>query len=581
MSRRHHSTSNRPVGSQPSERWLRAAALLELLAIVFILTTYAALKCYALHAHYDDENVYFYMSRQVTTRALLPYRDFFFAHPPLHLVPLVLLSWLNSECLLPMRLEPIIATLISGVLLYGMARRAWGRLAGVITLAAFLLGTTVLNSSSNPTGVNLATTFLVASLSFAMGAYAPGAGICAALAALTGGYAIFIAVGLAIVVAVTQRPDRTWRPFWYYMLSFLVTWIGINLLMLVIFGLEYLNSVYLFQLRLPAEAFGNRAAIIASKVLWENFALVWSFPLASMLFGFSLWPRRSTLGAGIPGGARAQSNALWLAATLLTLSYVPLLLREHNLVESHFTPIFPWLSLLAGYSISELAALVCRAEMRPWWARLTTAVIAVVIIALGRPVGNWIASPTRRQAQIELGGPVQATWVASPILPRWANATIRAVWWSDTFDPQRNYLGPTYHLWNEATNYDQAVRQIAGHVAKITGPKQTIYGDMEIVPLIALLAHRRVAAEMADSSGQRVLAKTITVDEIWQRITADHVAVIILRPGADMDRFPRFHQLMEKDFVPDQRVVLPGDRKLQLYRRRSSVPMLAYRMPAV
>src|SRR5687768_7428181 len=55
-------------------------AALALLLLVFLL-----LKTYLLVAADSDENIYFYMSVRAAFEGQQPYRDFFFAHPPLHL----------------------------------------------------------------------------------------------------------------------------------------------------------------------------------------------------------------------------------------------------------------------------------------------------------------------------------------------------------------------------------------------------------------------------------------------------------------------------------------------------------------
>jgi hypothetical protein len=56
---------------------------------------FALLKSYSLRYSSGDENIYFYLATQVA-EGQLPYRDFFHAHPPLHLAPLSLIYWLGG-----------------------------------------------------------------------------------------------------------------------------------------------------------------------------------------------------------------------------------------------------------------------------------------------------------------------------------------------------------------------------------------------------------------------------------------------------------------------------------------------------
>src|SRR6266704_1507956 len=69
----------------------RAQALARLLpsawtgAFAAVVLVYVALKTYHLALASSDENIYFYMAARTVFGGLAPYRDYFFAHPPLHL----------------------------------------------------------------------------------------------------------------------------------------------------------------------------------------------------------------------------------------------------------------------------------------------------------------------------------------------------------------------------------------------------------------------------------------------------------------------------------------------------------------
>ena len=71
----------------PRARLVRAAPGA---AFVVVALFYAALRTYQFHLADSDENIYFYMASRTAFGGLLPYRDYFFAHPPLHLAFAVL-----------------------------------------------------------------------------------------------------------------------------------------------------------------------------------------------------------------------------------------------------------------------------------------------------------------------------------------------------------------------------------------------------------------------------------------------------------------------------------------------------------
>ena len=71
------------------------AAILAVLLLPFLV-----LKSYGLNYAVSDENIYFY-DAWLMTQGSFPYRDFFFAHPLLHLLP----GWLlfSTTALLSLR----------------------------------------------------------------------------------------------------------------------------------------------------------------------------------------------------------------------------------------------------------------------------------------------------------------------------------------------------------------------------------------------------------------------------------------------------------------------------------------------
>ena len=65
-----------------------------------------------------DENVYFYMAKSVS-EGLVPYKDFFYAHPPLHVVALAALIKVFGLNFIILKTATLLACLTSAFLQFG------------------------------------------------------------------------------------------------------------------------------------------------------------------------------------------------------------------------------------------------------------------------------------------------------------------------------------------------------------------------------------------------------------------------------------------------------------------------------
>ena len=90
-----------------------------------------------------------------------PYRDFFFAHPPVQLFVAGSVFKLCGASYVVGRSLPIFFGLASGLAVFAIGYRRFGPLVGAVAQAAFLLGHDVLRAGSPYTGVNLGLALLL------------------------------------------------------------------------------------------------------------------------------------------------------------------------------------------------------------------------------------------------------------------------------------------------------------------------------------------------------------------------------------------------------------------------------------
>ena len=108
-----------------------------------------------------DENIYYYMAKIMAEGKAWPYRDFFFAHPPVQLFVAAGAFKVFGATYTVARTLPILSAAASGLAIFLIARRRFGLLESVVSQAAFLLSYDVLRNSSHYTGANLSTALVL------------------------------------------------------------------------------------------------------------------------------------------------------------------------------------------------------------------------------------------------------------------------------------------------------------------------------------------------------------------------------------------------------------------------------------
>ena len=175
--------------------------------MALIALFYAAFKTYSMWVHDGDEHIYFAMA-QAVVHGKVPYWDFFFAHPPVHLVvPALLFAVFGFSYGLALWIAPL-ACLAAGLALWRLVRRFAPGWVAVLTMILFLFGRTVLQSSSHLTGVNIGLMFLCWGAERLAADKPKTGGVLLALSVLTGIYFLPASVGVLALYAF-YRPRRS------------------------------------------------------------------------------------------------------------------------------------------------------------------------------------------------------------------------------------------------------------------------------------------------------------------------------------------------------------------------------------
>jgi hypothetical protein len=224
-------------------------AVLGVLPVLLLLATYFVIKLETVSWSATDENIYFY-DILLFSQGKMPYRDFFFAHPPLHVMLPGVLALLTAPTFLLLKLVPVAASMVSGVFLYLAGARV-SRLAGLLGAAFFLFAMEQLQASTNLTGINLTVMFVCGAFWAVVRGHHLTGGMLGGLGVLTGVYASVPVLALLPAAALGGL-----APALRYGSGLLSAAVGGNALCVLLFGERFIEQVYRYHFLKEAKVEG-------------------------------------------------------------------------------------------------------------------------------------------------------------------------------------------------------------------------------------------------------------------------------------------------------------------------------------
>jgi hypothetical protein len=334
---------------QPAAGRVTRWAAVALVATATLL--FAVLKLYSFNFVIGDEHVYFNMAVLVN-QGLLPYRDFFYTHPPLHLYEAVLAFRLFGYSLALGKLLPNLAMAIAGMLIFAIGRRALGPAEGALGCAIFLLSFDPLRISSHFTGSNLTFVLAMAGWWLAYCDLPIAAGVAFGLGTLV---AVYILPGAAVAAVMLWWRSRG------RMIRFVATAAAIagagNLLFYASAGWSYIYQVYVTQsLKGPEGSLvGYSLADRLGFILYENRLLTAGVVPGLVLLVVDVrsrlrerygdWRLRDVVSGRVRPWEDPHGEALLMCLTWLVIFWVfyTQLRLQHAYYFIFIMPVFGWL----------------------------------------------------------------------------------------------------------------------------------------------------------------------------------------------------------------------------------------------
>src|SRR3990167_9738206 len=273
-----------------------------------------------------DDQVYFYMGNQVA-EGKLPYKDFFYAHPPLQLLVYGFLFKLIPYSH-TFRVFFILLTILNAYLLYSIAKREFSEKVALLSAIIYLYTPTILFNASFEYGLTIGMTFFLLGLKwFKVWSVQV---LMFLLASFYRFHFIFLIVGY-YVYFLFSRDKEIIKQYLFRLGIWLTLFLLVNI-NLMIYLPNYLEDVFLYHYLKPELSI--QSFLIISTILKINY-LLFILPLIFLLFYLK---------------KNNQVIALYLLIPIPFLMYFTF----NTFFGYYFVILVPFLSVVSGYTIGKI-----------------------------------------------------------------------------------------------------------------------------------------------------------------------------------------------------------------------------------
>lgn len=284
-----------------------------------------------------DENVYFYMAKSITD-GKFPYRDFFYAHPPLHIFILAAIIKIFGVNFIAFKSAALLAFLTASFFLYKISLDMFknrlsdkhAQIMSLLALILFLFSFEVMFKATFSLGIEFSLTFLMASLYLILDKKYFIGGIFAGIAGLTRFYALPALFAVFAFIFVKKLQEHKIKDFLYMATGFLITFGIIIALLALFFGQSFIEPVFKYHLLKPK--LPNQKMTVYKNVLKEDWIIFFAFSLSLFIKN------------------KKQFQVFYFA----TFTYFLFLLYLNVIPEFYFIIAFPFMAVIGSYSIVEL-----------------------------------------------------------------------------------------------------------------------------------------------------------------------------------------------------------------------------------
>ncbi len=534
--------------------------------ILWIFSGFVILKSVGIRPTIADENIYFYMAENLV-HGKLPYKDFFFAHPPGHLI-FIAPFFLFGFDLVTAKLIPVIFTMTGALFVYLAFRRVGNKTAGIIFLFFYLYAYQVLMGSSNLNGENIIVFFLALSVYLAVRGNYILSGVAAALAVSSGLYALagVMAIGLMIGFLNNEKDHKiTLAPHVRYFSGFTLSFLLVFGVSYLVAGDDFLNGVFRYHaLKAPK---GGRISIFSQSNIWQilsnyqhNFNVFWkekvllrSFyfhsPVYLAAFGYILTVvSKLIIKKQRKAGKRIfnRDDVLAFLGITATFLFVLQFAALNEIYDYYFVPMLLFTVLPASVFVAKVFTAVIRFPTYGWLA------IPAMLLLF------WLSLPLSAAAMHALW-PKETEHAGEKVFYDWnepvAFNSLAGLCKKSFFSNYRvrGKVTPFYqhYIWNKSLGLSMGLDEVVLYIRQNLKKGSTISGAANVAPLVALLSDVRMANNEADLNHKRFKTGLLSDETFLRKAKDDHLQYIISTPRSHfsalrMEKHPLYKSQFKK-----------------------------------
>lgn len=436
-----------------------------LVALIFILVESKGIA----HTAPGDENVYYYMAKSAA-EGQLPYRDFFYAHPPLHILIIALVIKIFGLSIPILKSAELLALVIGSFFLYKLSLDFFRNrlsdkspvLISALTLILFLFSFEVMFKATFGMGTNMSIMFMLIAFYFLFTKRYFIGGIFSGLAGLTRFYTLAPLLAFFAFILVDKYKEKKLKDFFKVIFGFLMVFGLAILILTVAFGKDFIEPVFKYHFLKPE--LPSQKITVYKNVFFENLPVILTFLLSIFI----------------------KDKKKFGVFYFVTALYLLFLLFLNTIFEFYFIVLFPFIAIIGAYSAVDL---IRRIKLQKYVKYCIILFIAAIFL--------------------------------------WSTAA------DAIFLEKIGFLGL------------KPLSEMKGKISK-TGQNEHLFGDDSIVPLLALLADRKIALNFIDANEKRFTSGMANFYLFTNQLDDVDLSYIIFRKNKGLHQIVEFRQYADQ-----------------------------------
>jgi len=210
--------------------------------LIFLIFLSVIIRIFFLHPTFSDENFYFNVGKNVL-EGKVPYKDFFFAHPPLQVYTITFMLKIFGVSFFVGKLIPLISSSICVFLVYLISKESFKNKSSFVSALILLITPSFIIFSTQGYGMWEASLFVLLSIYLILKNRLIGGSLSFLIAVLFRYFSLFYLPFILILLFIKNYKIKK------FLIPFLIFSVITALVLILIFGENIINNTIIFQIK--------------------------------------------------------------------------------------------------------------------------------------------------------------------------------------------------------------------------------------------------------------------------------------------------------------------------------------------